>query len=872
MQHTLKVGRSAKLQGWLRTLGVAGILLLCFLTIVLLAMNVWRELAALERLSADNTQWALMQTEVETLRFQLAVDKAIAEGESAKFADVRRWFDVVYSRVGMLPASRNNVNELDLPEFTANITRIQAFLDRTVPLIDGPDAELRAGLSVLAEALPEVRQAARKMTLQARTRAAVSSDSRRAEVVTTLLALAGLTIFLLVALSALSLFLLRLMRRSRAQMRQNLITSARLQTIFSTSADAIIVTNRGGWIVDINPAAEAMFGHPREDALGIHALALLLPPELAEVQSKEITTVLEAAAARTKGKDDGPLRIELLGLRADGGRIPVEMSLGAMQIATGGVIVALVRDISDRRRAQSALTGALEQAQAGERTKADFIAVMSHEMRTPLNGLLGSLELLGATDLLGGQKDLVSVMASSGQILLHHVNSVLDISKAEADRAPDASIDFDLDRLIDDCVANQAGLAATKGLTIEVERMFARLGWVHGDPARLRQILLNLIGNAVKFTHHGRITIEAERAGYGQPIEIRVIDTGMGIPDADLDRVFNDFVTLNARYDRQAEGTGLGLGIARRVARAMGGEIGVESVLDDGSLFWLRLPLPEVDAAPAPTKSLPAAGQKPALRVLVIEDNPVNRFVLRRLLEENGHIVDEAENGADGVVASTRQAFDLIMTDISMPGLDGVEVTRQIRQQPGLSQHARVVAVTAHALPSDLTRFREAGIDDCITKPITRVTLAAALAEPAKWALPVFDDVILDHAQISDLQARLGGHVTAALIERVIAEGDSVQADHLWSAGLDGAQRLHALAGTAGTFGARRLQSGLALLQAARVSGDDAGIARFADALPHVWHSTRSALEAEMLKLLKVQPIVPGADEAPSATKSAAAL
>lgn len=859
MRHIKDIGRTAKLLNWLRSFSVAGVLLLCLLAILLLALNVWRELAALERLSAYNTQWALVQTEVETLRLQLAVEQAIAKGEDATFVEVRRWFDVVYSRIGMLPDSQNNVENVKLPEFAANIGLMQAFLNRTVPLIDGSDGELLAGLPILAEALPTVRHAARQMTLQARARAAVSSDSRRAEVIATLLALAGLTAFLLVALSALSLFLLRLMRRGDAQMRQSHLTSARLQTIFSTSADAIIVTNRGGWIVDINPAAEAMFGHARRDALGRHAMDLLLPPEVAMIQSKEITTILETAASRPKGNEDGPLRIELLGLRADGGRIPVELSLGAMQLETGGVVVALVRDISDRRMAQTALTSALELAQAGERTKADFIAVMSHEMRTPLNGLLGSLELLAASDLRTGQRDLVDVMASSGQILLHHVNSVLEITKAEADGAAEAGTDFDLDKLIDNCVANQAGLAATKGLTIAIVPMASPLGWVHGDPTRLRQILLNLIGNAVKFTSHGRITIEAERPEYGHPVEIRVIDTGKGIPEADLVRVFDDFVTLNARYDRPAEGTGLGLGIARRVARAMGGEIGVESVLGDGSLFWLRLPLPEVNAAAPQSTAEPIPGEKPALQVLVIEDNPVNRFVLRRLLEESGHAVEEADNGTDGVLAANSRAFDVIMTDISMPGLDGVEVTRRVRQHPGPSQHARVVAVTAHALPVDLIRFREAGIDDCMTKPITRVTLMAALTEPAKWAVPMFDDVILDHAQIADLTARLGGAATAALIARVISEGDTADADHLWSSGLDGAKRLHALVGTAGTFGARRLQSGLVSLQAAQGSDDRAAIACLMDAMPHLWQSTRAALDAEMLNLLSDQPIATAA-------------
>ena len=447
-------------------------------------------------------------------------------------------------------------------------------------------------------------------------------------------------------------------------------------------------------------------------------------------------------------------------------------------------------------------------------------------------------------------------MAASGQILLQNVNSVLEISKAEADRPSDVRVEFDLGKLIDDCVANQAGLAATKGLGITVSRLDARLGWVIGDPTRVRQILLNLIGNAVKFTARGHITVEAERSGYGQPIEIRVIDTGIGIPEADLDRVFDDFVTLNARYDRQAEGTGLGLGIARRVAQAMGGEIGVESVQDDGSLFWLRLPLPEVDSAPIEPRQVTDPAILPGLKVLVIEDNPVNRFVLRRLLEETGNIVVEASDGAAGILASMTQAFDLIMTDISMPGLDGLEVTRQIRHHAGPSQHARVVAVTAHALPADLARFRAAGIDDCMTKPITRVTLTAALTEPARWTTQLHGDLILDHAQIADLENRLGGHATAALIARVVAEGDGVNTDQLWSTGGSDNLRLHALAGTASTFGARRLQADLAALHAAWVAGNRPEVARLAAGLTQLWQTTRAALDAEILRLQKDQAIL----------------
>ena len=246
---------------------------------------------------------------------------------------------------------------------------------------------------------------------------------------------------------------------------------------------------------------------------------------------------------------------------------------------------------------------------------------------------------------------------------------------------------------------------------------------------------------------------------------------------------------------------------------------------------------------------------KPGIKVLIIEDNPVNRFVLRSLLEECGHSVVEAENGANGVAAARGEAFDLIMTDISMPSMDGVEVARTIRQHEGPSQHARVVAVTAHALPADLARFQAAGIDDCMTKPITRVSLNAALNEPATLVNAAPDDLVLDYAQLADLTLRLGRSATAALIARVIAEGDAAEADDFWSAGPDGERRLHGLAGTAGTFGARQLQSGLAELLAARLSENAGDLARASTELSRLWHTTRTALHTEAGQLRAPYPI-----------------
>jgi PAS domain S-box-containing protein len=858
------------------------VMLFCLIAMALLVREVRAKLAALQNATSDNTQWVMMQTEVEVLRLQAAVKDAIENPSPAALDEVRRWFNVFYSRVAMLEQSALYAPLLSQPDYSADHARLRAFLDETVPLIDAPDTRLAAALADIGPTLPDMRAAAREMTLNSLSDFAAQSDLTRESISLTLVRLALVTGALVLIVAGVAVILAVQFRRSEAHKRALSDTGARLSTIVATSADGIVVTDLDGIIREFNPAAETIFGLPATAARGQDAPTLLLAEGPDGPQQLALIAALRDPAADTTH----PVRIEVDARRADGSSFPAEVSIARSQIAEAGLVVAFIRDISDRRQAQSALTRALDQAKAGEKAKAEFLAVMSHEMRTPLNGLMGSMELLRRTTIDTDQRELLSVMEASGDILLGHVNSVLDVSRAEAGNILPDSIGFDLDRLLEDTVANQASLATAGGNRISLLRPSGSLGRVTGDPGRLRQILLNLIGNAVKFTQGGEIGVEADRLpGPGALVEIRVSDTGIGIDEADLDRIFDDFVTLDASYGRSVGGTGLGLGIARRLAAAMKGEIGVESIPGEGSLFWLRLPLPPegVTAAarhPASSQSAepisdgedPPLG--PQLSVLLVEDNAINRFLLRRFLESGGHSVTEAVDGIEAVDCATTTAFDVILMDISMPRMDGIAATQAIRSGNGPSSTARILALTAHALPQERARFQAAGIEATLTKPIARLPLLRALAgelptEPPAHATgetAAVNTPVIDAASLADLIRHVGPQTGQKLITRLIADGDAVMGNlAAFDPATDAAEMValcHRLSGSSGTFGTYGLRTALLAAETSlklqieaetqgRETSDETSrdVTNALAALPAVWRETRSRLKAELASL-----------------------
>ncbi|GHG94098.1 ATP-binding protein [Pseudodonghicola xiamenensis] len=833
---------------WGRTSAVVLVLVLCIALVGGLAWIVLRELDALSRANSDNLQWSLAQADVEFLHFRLELEQA--RHDPSRLDQVRRRFDIFFSRMATLEKGEVFRTLRADPAYDLPRSHVREFLDQAVPLIDSPDARLAAALPQLAQTAERISEDVRNLSLEGLAAFAQISDSRRTGLIRTLLIIAAVLAGLMAGLVLLSVSFFRLARLSQTRARDLQRTAGRLRTIVETSLDAIVVTDAHGTIREFNPAAQRIFGYSREEARGQNAIDLLFPATMAEsLRGGQLRFLDRARAPQAHEK-----LLEITAVDRLGRQFPAELSIDRAEADSGRLFVAYLRDISRRKAAEEGLTIARDRALAGERAKAEFLAVMSHEMRTPLNGLLGSMQLLRDHHLTEPQSDLLDRMQSSGRLLLGLVNDVLDLAKFEAGKMRPETQPFSLPRLLDGVIETAAPMA---------EQNRNRLGWrwigapsdtVIGDARRLRQVLLNLVGNAVKFTRDGEIEIETEWLKDGRTVEFRVIDDGIGIAEADLERIFQDFETLDSSYARQAGGTGLGLGIARRLAEMLGGEIGAESEPGEGSLFWLRLPL-EPTAPPA--RSLPrqqATRALPApLDLLLVEDNEINRFVAREMLLADGHRVTEASDGSAGVDWAEKHHFDAILMDISMPVLDGPRATRRIRAGSGPSAQAPIIAVTAHALPEEIARFQDAGMTHYISKPLDREELREVLASattkepPASFTSPAKPRqvTLLDTDQIATLWAGLGLEASQHLYHSFLTETDEIVAS-LADAPPDQPELeiiVHKCAGSCGTFGMVALRRALNRIEMTLKRGQPVPSADLA-ALADLWARSRQALEA----------------------------
>ncbi|MCP5157643.1 MAG: CHASE domain-containing protein [Ectothiorhodospiraceae bacterium] len=401
-------------------------------------------------------------------------------------------------------------------------------------------------------------------------------------------------------------------------------------------------------------------------------------------------------------------------------------------------------EVAQRREAEASMTRAKEAAEAANQTKSRFLASMSHEIRTPLNGIIGMTEITLDSELTDAQRDNLSVVRTAAHGLLDIINEILDFSRVESGAIELESIEFAPAAVIEEVrrVVSPLASASDLDLLTEIDPEVPRL--LRGDPARLRQVLLNLAGNAVKFTESGSVRL---RCGLGSrsdglPPEVcfSVEDTGIGIEPAKLAQIFEPFSQADASTTRRFGGTGLGLTICARLVEMMGGRIRVESTPGVGSAFHVELPgRVDTDREPArPRRAAPPSTPPvdrdppppgPRLSVLLAEDNPVNQRVAAAMLRKRGHRVTVAVDGVEAVQAAHDQEFDLVLMDVQMPRLSGLDATRRIRaHERDTGRHLPIVALTAHAMPEDRQRCLDAGMDDYLDKPIDRARLDAALA------------------------------------------------------------------------------------------------------------------------------------------------
>jgi PAS domain S-box-containing protein len=433
--------------------------------------------------------------------------------------------------------------------------------------------------------------------------------------------------------------------------------------------------------------------------------------------------------------EDLPYHPEYRTARSDGQEVWATCTVKLVKNDAGEPLrlVGAMRNITEQKKVEAALVRAKEEAEEANRAKSAFLATMSHEIRTPLNGVLGMAQAIAQDTLTPVQRERLDVVRQSGEALLAILNDVLDLSKIEAGKLELEVTEFDLASLARGAHAAFTSLANKKGIEFDlVIDPFAR-GVYRGDSTRIRQIVYNLVSNAVKFTDQGAVSVHVSRMD--DELKFTIKDSGIGIPPQDLGRLFRKFEQADASTTRRFGGTGLGLAICRELTQLMGGHLGVDSAVGHGATFWVELPLERigderVDVAPATIEEAPDHSAQ-EIRVLCAEDNPVNQLVLKTLLHQAGIEPVIVDDGAQLVEAWRREDWDILLVDVQMPVLDGPGATREIRTEEARTGRRRtpIVALTANAMSHQVSQYLAAGMDAFVAKPIDVALLFATIED-----------------------------------------------------------------------------------------------------------------------------------------------
>ena len=741
------------------------------------------------------------------------------------------------------------------------VAQLQDYIPSTAPLPEASFAEIEHNFGSLAKASNEFSNAIHQ---EHRVRIETLLDKTKRQ--------ENQLFALYLAILFCGALLIEILRRNSNKFENSakqVKTAEEANTFFAAALQSATI---GVLIRDVqHPAQKAVFINQALTSMTGYNLADIAnnPPGVLFGLQSDVETLV---AMRRALKRNEATSFSLRTYRKDGSSFWGEWRLCPVSDKNGKMThyVCLLTDITALRQTQEDLLSAKEQAEKASQVKSNFLATMSHEIRTPINGLLGILNLLNDTPLNAQQSTYLCIALTSGRALSEIINDILDYSKIEAGKLTIVTRPFSLRGLLQDVINLTQPTTLEKDLDLAFDIPATVPDYVVSDAGRIRQMLLNLISNAIKFTEKGSVTVHvrqvAEKNQEGViTLRFEVVDTGCGISEANQTELFKDFSQIEPTHNRRYDGTGLGLAITKRLVTMLRGEIGLESRLGCGSTFWFSLPMatavaPDDDLAQ--NHSAAATGISPADKaILLVEDNTTNQIVAMSYLEKLGYRADLAASGQEAIARAKTKPYDLILMDISMPGMDGLEATRRIRAMNGWASVVPVIALTAHVLPEDRERCIAAGMNDFLSKPIDRDALAtmmerwlanAAIApltlerpdSPTSQSLPVLDKQALRRL-VDDLDVATMFRVTQTFLDDVAKRLDGMRVSCEVSAFITVQNEAHALKGSSANCALPQFSALMSEIETAAKKRNCDDLAPLLQQTEEVYIAARDSLLAE---------------------------
>lgn len=833
-----------------------GLLVLQVVAFIISQAGLYRVYSANSATVSDNQTWVVSQLEVDhqNLKIRLLMSEletAFQGGETvseSSWSEIKMAFDIYYSRV---KTTKNQLSLLkakgDVPEqYSNHIATILNSRDELARIIDSAETPDRELIRRLTTMLDNVAEPVRSLALDTVFLLSQQADLERKAAQNYFffhLAVAFLTVSLLITASVAILVMLHDSRRQNQRL-ERLLSSQ--DKTFQQIPRAFVLTDGEGKILRSNRAFEALLGWSEREVQGRKLWDLLPKKRRAAWQSAENNTRLRDLRAG----DSTTIR-EILIDKTER-RLPVEVSIIHLQNAGSSVYLLMMRSIALEQRAMRALRRDRTEARKRAYLNSRLLSVMSHEMRTPLHGVIAALDLLKREDLAPDEDELATVALEASQTALKYSNQALDLVGLEFDPSNATQSEFSPAEVVHQVSEMLRPAATSKGNVITTEVDDDLDGIVLGYAELVRHSLSNLLSNAVKFTENGQIDVRLTSLTDGNQLKIEVADTGIGISETQKEDIFSDYVTYSDQSHTQWQSTGLGLSLFKRAVSGMGGNWGVSSQLGQGSTFWFTFPVEGSDASgkPHPAPSDETIDVLPeAFRVLAVDDNPINLALLGKMLAELGVKHDLARNGQEAVETARQTCFDAILMDISMPGMDGYETTKEIRKG-GASRHAAIVAFTADtSVEASCEMFVTTGLNDVLLKPVTLDTLRNKLgqlagrqqdgrAQSLAESVGTTEDMI-DRKVVERFAAVGGLEDLLPLIQKLLDQADAVRSSVEPGSENKGATlsaQFHDLSGAAAMMGAGRL---------AKAARDcEVAVARGSDEQPDLFAFFRETVDA----------------------------